>query len=279
MATSYTVQRCAGDPVAMIKENLSEPGVEANNSPSLLDVYNQYFEVVRAETPEQLDACHRLRYQVYVVERPFEDPADHPGEMERDDYDSRARHCLLIHRPSGALAGTVRLILPLADAPDDSFPFQQVCEDPLIRDPARFPVPKMGEISRFSISKRFRQRRTDTMYPDANDDKVGQRPEGGDFRRVIPHMTLGLMEGIIRMAVDAGLPYVCAVMEPQLLRLLARVGIRFDNVGPLVEHHGTRQPCFRHILTLLDEVKADRPDVWAVMTNGGVHVEALQKLE
>ncbi|MCP5373312.1 MAG: PEP-CTERM/exosortase system-associated acyltransferase [Hyphomicrobiales bacterium] len=254
-------------------------GQRAPASEALIDVYDRYFEVIDADSPALLEECHRLRYQVYVVENTFEDPNEHPGGLERDDFDSHASHCLLVHRPSGAFAGTVRLILPLADAPGGSFPFQDVCREPVIDDPRRFPALKMGEISRFSISKRFRQRRTDTMYPDALDENVGRNPVNGDFRRVIPHMTLGLMEGIIRMCVHNGLSHVCAVMEPQLLRLLARVGIRFDPVGPLIEHHGTRQPCFRHLLTLLDEVKANRPDVWAVMTKGGQHVEALLKLE
>src|SRR3546814_1411329 len=80
---------------------------------------------------------------------------------------------------------------------------------------------QMGEISRFCISKDFRRRQGDGMFPASEDPETRS-----DERRVIPNMTLGLMEGLIRMSLDHGLFYQCAVMERPLLRLLDRLGIR-----------------------------------------------------
>ena len=44
-----------------------------------LDLYDRYFTVVPADTPELLDAAHELRYQVYCREHAFENPAADSG--------------------------------------------------------------------------------------------------------------------------------------------------------------------------------------------------------
>jgi N-acyl amino acid synthase of PEP-CTERM/exosortase system len=232
------------------------------------ELYRQYFEtvVVGREDSELRDEVFRLRYQVYCVENPFENPEDNPDGLERDSYDSRAVHCLLRHKRSRNWAGAVRLILPKTDNPAHSFALQEVCNDPVIGDPQRFPVSRMAEVSRFCISKDFRKRQGDWLYPQSNE---AQHPE--DERRVIPNMTLGLIEGLVRMSLDHDVHYWCAVMERPLLRLLSRLGIYFERIGPLVEYHGRRQPCMLRVDTMLERVREERPDVWEVITDGGHH--------
>src|SRR5438270_11840526 len=82
------------------------------NFKDLSKLYTRHFDVVRADTPALLDRVYELRYQVYCLENPFEDPADNPGGREIDADDDRAAHILLIHRESGAAAGTARIIFP-----------------------------------------------------------------------------------------------------------------------------------------------------------------------
>lgn len=257
-------------------------GTEAGHQQSaeravpLVDVYERWFHSVLANTPELRSDSFRLRYQVYCVENPFEDPADNPNGEETDHYDGHAVHSLLIHRPSGAVAGTVRLVLPLPDDLDDSFALQHVCGEPVLRDRKAFPVLRMAEISRFCVSKDFRRRRGDGLYPNMHDPDPQTAAEE---RRVIPHMTLGLIESLVRMSIRHGVTYWCAVMEPTLLRLLSRLGIYFDPIGPLVDYHGRRQPCFIRLSTLLSRVARERPDVWEVLTDRGRHWDALLDLE
>lgn len=257
-----------------IGQDLARGG--GGQEPRLVDLYEHWFQAVLANTPELRREAFRLRYQVYCVENPFEDPAENPNEEESDAFDAHAVHGLLIHRPSGMVAGTVRLVLPLPDALDDSFALQRVCHEPMLRDHKRFPVLHMAEVSRFSISKGFRKRRTDGRYPD---EHAPEPREGGEERRVIPHMTLGLIESLVRMSVQNRITYWCAVMEPTLLRLLSRLGIYFDPIGPLVDYHGRRQPCFIKLSTLLTRVARERPDVWEVLTDRGRHWDALLELE
>ena len=88
------------------------PFTQTENSTS--ELFNRYLSVVPADTPSLLDQAFRLRFQVYCVERGFENPADHPDGRERDRDDDRSLHSLLIDRATGSAVGTVRLILPRA---------------------------------------------------------------------------------------------------------------------------------------------------------------------
>ena len=67
----------------------------------LVDIYERWFRSALARTPEDRREAFRLRYQVYCIENPFEDPADNPNGEETDHYDNHSVHGLLIHRPSG----------------------------------------------------------------------------------------------------------------------------------------------------------------------------------
>ena len=236
----------------------------------LRQAYCNYFEVLLADDEQLLAEAHRLRYQVYCVENDFEDPAENHDGLETDQYDERSVHCLLRHKPSGAMAGTVRIVLPDPSDLDHSFALQEFCEDPVIRDPKRFPVWRMGEISRFCISKVFRQRSGDGRYPRTEED-----PGRSDERRVIPNMILGLIEGLVRMSVVHNIDHWCGILDPALLRLLARLGGHGHNIGPIVNYHGRRQPCYLHLVPLLEGIRAERPDVWDIITDGGRHWDAL----
>jgi N-acyl amino acid synthase of PEP-CTERM/exosortase system len=58
-------------------------------------------------------------------------------------------------------------------------------------------------------------------------------------------------------------------MEPKLLRMLAAMGIHFTPVGPIVSHHGLRQPSYCHLSTMLKRLKGERPEHWMVVTDAG----------
>ena len=79
------------------------------------------------------------------------------------------------------------------------------------------------------------------------------------------------------MSLAHDVTYWCAAMEPTWLRLLTRLGIHFDKIGPIVDYHGRRQPCYIPLKTLLGRVNEERPDVWDVLTDGGRHWDALER--
>jgi N-acyl-L-homoserine lactone synthetase len=196
--------------------------------------------VLVADTPELVSEVFRLRYQVYCVERGYEPGYD---GMESDEFDTDARHVLLIHRTSGEPVGTVRIVPSSPISGLRGLPMTAVCAPSVMRD---LPPRTTGEISRFALSK---QRRMSCR--------------AGSMVR------LGLMQGVVRLSGELGLTDWCAIMEPMLLRLLQMNAIHFAPLGPLVEHHGLRQPSYGNIARVLAQMRAQQWDVWNYVTLGG----------
>ncbi len=247
------------------------------DAPDLLrDVYEQHFAIVLAESSDLLERAFRLRYEVYCVEHPFLDAAQNPGGRETDAFDRHSAHALLIHRASGATCGTIRLILPDRDHPTSSFPIAQVSASAaaMMRRLPRFGT---AEISRFAVSKSFRRRVGEDLYPDVGAAQAS--PDGVPDRRLLPHITYGLIRACLLMSLRHGITHVAAVMEPALMRLIARLGLRFEAEGELVEFHGLRQPCSAAIEDLIARVREVREDMWAAGTEGGRLGPAVARLK
>ncbi len=251
-----------------------------SDAATLIDIYHRWFEIVQATDDALRTEAYRLRYQVYCVENPFEDPTENPDGLETDEFDERSVHSLLIHRPSKAVAGCVRLVLPRPTVgtvrlvlPDGrqaagSLPIHRVCNHPTLFDPDILPPETTAEISRFAISKAFRRRRRDGLFPDSAEN-VGDDKIHVPDRRLLPHMTLGLLKGVMEMSAAYGITHWCAVLEPALLRLLGRLGLHLTPVGPTVQYHGLRQPAYANIAELAVRTKRERPEVWELCTEGG----------
>jgi N-acyl amino acid synthase of PEP-CTERM/exosortase system len=162
--------------------------------------------------------------------------------------------------------GTIRVVLPESSPGAELLPMYRVCQETGLAPSLLPPMAKTAEISRFAISKEFRQRTGDNLY-----GSVYQPSElARDERRVIPHMTLGLIGLAVRLSQGSGVENVCAIMEPALIRLLSRMGIRWHTVGPLVEYHGMRQPCVTRLDELLAGIEAERPEIYEVITDSGL---------
>jgi N-acyl amino acid synthase of PEP-CTERM/exosortase system len=222
---------------------------------NMLDAYNAWFRVTPATTPALQDQAYRLRYQVYCCEHSYENPAEHPRQREIDDYDDRSVHSLLVDRTSGTTVGTVRLIFSDKDSWTTSFPIQKVCSHPLLADRKLHLTAAAAEISRFAISKAYR-----------NNTIAISTGMAADRAHMIPCITLGLFKATVQMSFEHGISDWFAVMEPSLLRLLSRFGIYFKPIGPLVDYHGLRQPCHANVHQLLERVRKERLDVFDFVT-------------
>ena len=222
---------------------------------TLLCRFNRHFRTMSADTPDLIRRAQEIRYQVYCVEREFENPADHPDRREKDKLDGHSVHSLLIHRATGHAVGTVRLVLPRREAPRESFAIQRVTEPSIWA--TSLPMEATAEVSRFSISKQIRG-----TLCSADSDLAVERQIG-------PMMSLGLIQALVRMSARHGITHWCALMEPKLLRMLAAMAIHFKRLGEPVEYHGIRQPCYCHVPTVLERVRCDRPMFWQILTDAG----------
>jgi N-acyl amino acid synthase of PEP-CTERM/exosortase system len=218
------------------------------------------FEAIHADTPALRRSAFRLRYQVYCVEHSFEEPEANPDGLESDEYDDHAVLGIVSHRETGITVGTVRLVLHKRGSDHGSLPIHRVCQHPLIRGDL-LPLETTCELSRFAVSKEYRRRVHDEYQSD-------EHPRRGSLREM-PHIALGLIAVALRMGIASGVDTVCAIMEPALLRLVARLGFHFEPLGPLILYHGVRQPCYARVKTLIDGVEAEHPRIWEAITDEG----------
>ena len=124
---------------------------------SLLREFNSRFEMLNADTPELVRQAQKIRHQVYCVENGFEKSSEDSEGFETDEFDSHAVQSVLVARETAAALGTVRLIMPLAHAPERSFAVQRLLDPSSARRLLSLPVHTMAEASRFSISRHFRR--------------------------------------------------------------------------------------------------------------------------
>jgi len=235
-------------------------------------MFREYFDVAPATTQKLKEEVFRLRYQVYCSETRFENPADFPDQLERDKYDHRSEHSLLRHKRTGIDAGTVRLVRPEPEVLS-SLPLHDVTDHPFFRDETRFPASTVAEVSRFAISRSFRRRLDEYPSPSAAGrfNSTRERFYREQEKKVLPHITLGLFIAMVKMSHEMGVKTWFCVMEKALVRLLARYSLYFEPIGPTIEYHGKRQPCYADIDKFLARVKAEKPDIWRLITANGAY--------
>jgi N-acyl amino acid synthase of PEP-CTERM/exosortase system len=220
--------------------------------------YERHFDVIRAATSSLLREAYRLRYQVYCVENRFENPDQQIGAYESDDDDDRSVHTLLMHRRTGEIVGTSRVILP------DQQRYRPLPMATLLQGHERcrfhdFPLAHTAEISRFAVSKEFRRRRNEERRADSSYDDLSSVE---NERRLMPFITLGLLRGVIDICLEYKISHLAAVMEPPLVRILHRLGLHFAPMGGTVMHHGVRQPCFALLNDLFNDSWENDSIVW-----------------
>jgi N-acyl amino acid synthase of PEP-CTERM/exosortase system len=188
---------------------------------------------------------------VYCLEHEFEDRQLHHDGRETDVYDAHSVHAVLMHRPSDQVVGCVRLVLPQLEAGIDSFPLSAVLDGAARHRLEECDLATTAEISRYAVSRMFRHRSGEDLYPDVS--SMGMLPH--DRRRVFPHVSVGLLKAIATLAADHGIKTVCAAMTPALIRMFEQWGMSFERLGPMVEYHGPRQPCLADCEELLGQME------------------------
>jgi N-acyl amino acid synthase of PEP-CTERM/exosortase system len=233
-------------------------------------LFRNCLTVVRVNSEEMLDRVFRLRFQVYCLERGFENAAEHPDGRERDRYDARSRHFLVFDRATACAMGTVRLILPCLG--DDLPAVRMIGTNE--RQRVDLPLSTTAEVSRFAVAKTFR-RELEAGWFHAHG--LEPQPSGGRSA-ALPLVTFGLIQAVLMMAVAGDITHIVAMMEPPLLRLLQRLGIEFHPIGGLVDHHGLRQPGWAAIERLIDRVRDCHHELWEIATDTGRQIREQRPL-
>ncbi len=250
---------------------LLEDCMELLNHRSFLQAYYKRFELIRADTAALKKKAFGLRFKVYCEEHGVEDPHEDGSYIERDLYDERSVHYILMHKFTRETVGTLRVVLPNDDSPAESFPAQQHCDHPLLKYDSR--ALSLCEISRFCTAPRFRKREADGPFLSAYHDQDvhgGFRMDGMTFvRRRIPYMQAALLQGAFEAAMEARILDCVWMVEPAHLESLRQIGFPYRVLGPKVKAHGGLQPVIFNIKQVLDTMRHRRPHCWDIVSDQG----------
>jgi N-acyl amino acid synthase of PEP-CTERM/exosortase system len=191
------------------------------------------------DSPRLLEESYRLRYQVYCLERMFLPAQDYPNHLEIDDFDGHATHVGVVDADE-ALAGTARLI---AFGPA-GLPILRYCT---ISPEARTVIDNAGntvaEVSRLSISRRYRRRQGDGPF--GAEDILGADGIAVprlDRRQGRGDVFVTLVKAIYQAAKRNGVTHWLVATETSLQRLIVHLGLPFKLVGPEADYGGPVAP-------------------------------------
>lgn len=236
---------------------------------SLIAAFNQYFEIIFANTPELLEEAYRLRYKVLCIEQrlPGFEASKYSHDLEKDDYDQHSVHILVRHKPSNTYVGTARLILADPANPDKPFPIEKHTElYSTAINTAGFPRKYIAEISRLIILNRFPHHtgRRGRTY------NVRQKSRNNlDIFPRFPYPTLALFVGIMRMSTDHNIKKWYAVIDPAVNRLLKIFNLHLQPIGPITEYYGIAQAHFADIKHVMNRAYTRNREVWSLLTDCG----------
>lgn len=248
---------------------------------ALYSNFQQYFEIIIADTADLLAHVYKLRYQVLCIEKrlPGFDSTHRSDHQEKDCYDNHSLHALLRYRPTNDFIGTVRLILPNVEQPDKKLPVEIYGHaDSTLCDIQALPRSETAEISRFLVISRFDRRKDDRRKDDRRKKVAGNFEEKRLYqerrrkdRRSALSIALVLMAGVMRMSIKYNIHNWLSVMDPALNRLLGFYGLNFNPIGPLVDYHGFRRSYYVKVEDVLEKMYKNHYDAWEVVTECGTY--------
>jgi N-acyl amino acid synthase of PEP-CTERM/exosortase system len=239
---------------------------------NISDSFNEYFEIIKADTTELKNKTYQLRFQVYSLERniPDFDPSKYPDKLEIDEYDEHSIHVLLVHKQSGEAAGTARLIYLNPNDPHSHFQIE-----PSFRPEYGFKIPdeirnKTAEVSRFILSSKFRSRFGESQIPSGLVSTQSITNSPNNDRRSTTHPIYGLIKAMIEYSWYNNIGFLLAGMEPSLHRVLKQLGIVLNQVSPEIQYgHLHVNVYFRSIPELMYQCHNKNKPLWDFLTNNG----------
>lgn len=203
--------------------------------------YARYFQPLVAANAEDIRSVYRIRHDVYCTELGFE--PTNPQQLERDEFDDYSDYCLVRHKSSNTYASTVRVVAPSGQ---QLLPLEKYCEgaiNDVALHPQNFAREDICEISRLALRASFRRRKADQFQQSAiGGINVAELYE--EELRCFPFITASMYLAATVVAERNNIKHAYVMMEPRLARSTALLGIKFQQIGPVVEYHGQRAPYY-----------------------------------
>ena len=184
----------------------------------------------------------KIRHSVYCDELGFEKP--NQLEEEKDEFDDYAQYCLIHHDKSQLFAGTVRIVTPKEST--HLLPIEKYCVNSITNKalaPSQFNREDVCEVSRLAVPQMFRRRQID-KFQGAGVGVINQSTYSETELRCFPFIAVGLYLAAASMALENQIKHAYVMMEPRLARSMSFVGIKFEQIGPVINYHGKRAPYY-----------------------------------
>jgi N-acyl amino acid synthase of PEP-CTERM/exosortase system len=211
------------------------------------------YEVILADTKESIHLHYKLRYQVYCLEKGFEEAKNFPKGEEYDQYDPRSVHFLVREKRTSKWIAALRLILPGKQA----LPIENLgVIDKEIRNSECMAT--SAEISRVCRIK------NDALF--SNQKNINATPE----TKKVCNENLLIMLSIIRAAIfygkANGISHIFFLGRPALARLVSRLYIPFQKAGEGCDYKGMRHPYLVTLENIVASISERSPDLAKLMT-------------
>lgn len=204
--------------------------------------FSSYLVPVVASSDPLKTEVYKIRHGVYCEELGFE-PVKKNG-LELDDFDAFSIHCLIKHCRSSEFAGTVRIVRPTEA--NQQLPIEKYCLNSITDkdlNPANFDRKDVCEVSRLAVPKKFRRRQMDN-HQGAGVGIINKATYSETELRCFPFIAVGLYFAAAALALENDIKHAYVMMEPRLARSMGFVGIKFKQIGPVVDYHGKRAPYY-----------------------------------
>lgn len=211
--------------------------IDLGNSPS--DEFLHVFRLVLATSESDRRRVFALRHRVFCEELGFFS-LNLADRVEQDAFDANSLHCLVEHRATGLAIGCLRVVIADEDELGlTTLPVEKHCRDLGVAIDLNFDTVKrdqLCEISRVAIPRYFRTGGRDESYATDLEKWVFSQHDRQAFLMtgVALNLCATALSGITERF------HVLAMIEPRFRRLLARVGLCFEQVSPTVELLGLR---------------------------------------
>jgi N-acyl amino acid synthase of PEP-CTERM/exosortase system len=130
--------------------------------------------------------------------------------------------------------------------PNEQLPIEKYCLESITRedlDPRKFDRKDICEISRLAVPKEFRRRVMD-KFAGAGVAVINEHTYSEKEVRCFPFIAVGLYLAAAALAIEEDIKHAYVMMEPRLARSMKFIGIKFEQIGPVVEYHGKRAPYY-----------------------------------
>lgn len=198
-------------------------------------MFDDSFRVCFADTEFGVALHQRIRYQVFCLDKKFENPEGFSAARETDVWDDHSAHFIVQNKQTRQWVAATRIVMPRRgeQLPVDKL---RAFERSRLEDP----TVAVGEISRFCI---INTRSSDVALPDGvvpGPNSLAAWGIGSVGRSQQFEVTLGMIRTIIIFALKRDLDHCVMLITDAFARLLRKLGVSLHQVGPATEHRGVR---------------------------------------